>query len=172
MAMSAGDWLAQLQALLPSGLAWPRDPDATLTAVLRGWAVELAQVELDAKTHLDALLPDSAQTTYLVDWERVLGVYGREAVLAQLAARGGADKAYFIALASRLGRTVTQIQDNLVGKRGGMFANSPCNNGLHQFNDAFLWRVTLEGAGPAPALEALFKRLKPAHTAVEFIYLG
>lgn len=170
--MSANDWLKQLQALLPPGLAWPRDPDATLTAVLRGWAIDLAATEQDAEIHLDALLPDSEQTAYLPEWERVLGVVGRAAVMAQLAARGGATPAYFIDLAARLGYTVFQIQQNFTGKSEGMFANSLCNGGLHQFNGAFAWIVNVEGTGPAGQLEAMFKALKPAHTAVSFNYLG
>ena len=43
MRATSDDYLRVLQALLPPGAAWPRDPDATLTKVLAAWADDLAQ---------------------------------------------------------------------------------------------------------------------------------
>lgn len=165
------DYLAQLLALLPEGDAWPRDTDTDLARVLRGIAVELARIEGDADRLAESALPDSAVDDLLPDWERVLGVAGRAAVVAQIAARGGASKAYFTDLASRLGYQV-QIEDGFTGRVEGMSTVSDCNASLYTDDRAFTWRVHVAGSGPALPLEALFLKLKPAHTAVEFVYEG
>lgn len=44
MALTVDDYLAQLQALLPSGPAWPRDVNADLTKLLMAEADELARI--------------------------------------------------------------------------------------------------------------------------------
>jgi len=65
--MRADDYLHQLQALLPSGPAWPRDRDAVLTQLLAAFAEEFARI--DART---AQLIEEAdpRATYdlLADW--------------------------------------------------------------------------------------------------------
>ena len=46
--MTAPDYLASLQALLPQGFAWPRQADAALTRLLLAWADEFARVDIRA----------------------------------------------------------------------------------------------------------------------------
>jgi hypothetical protein len=41
-ALTQADFLASLQARLPRGRAWPRDPDSNLTAFLNGFAAAAA----------------------------------------------------------------------------------------------------------------------------------
>lgn len=169
MGLTAEEYLRQLQALLPEGWAWTQDDDATLTAVLRGWADDHAVTDADATRVVDSAMPDGEADDLLANWERVLGVEGRDAVIAAISAQGGATPAYFIGLAERLGITVT-IVDNLTGGTVGMKCNSPCNSNLHTYDKSHWWEVRVDGAGPMPGLQALFRRLKPAQTAVVFVY--
>lgn len=166
--MTAAHYLQQLQALLPTGRAWPRDPEAIPTKRLQALADELARVDARAQDAINEVLADTTDER-LSEWELITGVSGREAVLAQLAAQGGADEVYFIELANILGLTAT-IDDDLTGYEPNFTCISPCNADLQGFNKRFWWRVTVDAAGPQPALEALFIKLKPAHTRVEFVY--
>ncbi len=56
--MTKDDYLKTLQSLLPSGRAWTRDPDATLTDVLSVFAFALAQVDRQAHAVLAAWKDD------------------------------------------------------------------------------------------------------------------
>ncbi len=168
MVMSPAHYLQQLQALLPLGRAWPRDPDAVLTRRLQALADELARVDARAAAALDEVIPDHAAER-LPEWEVLTGVSGREAVLAQLSAQGGSTETYFIELTDVLGLAIT-IDDDLTGYQPNFTCVSPCNAALQGFNKRFWWQVTVAAAGPQPALEALFIKLKPAHTRVTFFY--
>lgn len=67
------DYLAQIQALLPEGRAWPRDPDATVTRLLAAVAGGFARLDTHAGGLLDDVRP-GAGVHHLTDWERVLGL--------------------------------------------------------------------------------------------------
>lgn len=112
--MNEQDYLAQLQALLPRGAAWPRDPNAVLTQVLEALAQEPARLHAEALALLDEADPrTTAQLLY--DWERVAGLPSpcvtteqstaerRNALVARLTGVGGQSRQYFIDLATRLG---------------------------------------------------------------------
>lgn len=172
---TADDYLRALQALLPRGHAWPRDPDATQTQVLRA----LAQVYGRSTVRALALLIDAFPATaveLLPEWLSALGVpvpgtvldtttAGRQAqVVAALTSVGGASAAYFIALCAGLGRTVTITQYTPFTVR------KPCNLPAAGDNWAHTWLVTIPGI-PLPALEALVTRYSPAHTVVVFKYV-
>lgn len=199
MGLTTADYTAQLQALLPPGLAWTRRADAVLTHLLAAFAAALAEVdsrsisivgEADARSPLE-MLPD---------WERVCGLpeicsaalestlqERRSAVAAKLTAIGGNSKAYFMAMAESMGYTVEidEFRPFLTGvnrcgdQLGGGHAVRYC------------WRVRVTGprytafiAGGsrvgdklgkldrAVDLECKFNRLKPAHTRLIFSYEG
>ena len=109
--------LTQLQALLPHGKAWPREPDAILTKVLAGLAHSSAQTEEE----VDALVREAdPRLTHalLTDWERVLGLPDcgivpatmeerRQAVQAKLTENGLINDAGLVELATRLGFDIT-----------------------------------------------------------------
>jgi uncharacterized protein YmfQ (DUF2313 family) len=189
----------QLQALLPSGLAWPQDPDSTLAKVLAAMAEELARV--DSRT-LQLIEEADPRTAYelLPDWERVCGLPDtctgtgaqtiaerRAAVAAKLTARGGASIAYFQALAEHLGYTV-----RIDVFRPFMCGRSRCGDALNgPATVRHYWRVTVTGPRFTPFrcgasqcgdslgkisraadLECLLNRLKPAHTQVIVAYQG
>ncbi len=70
---SRADYLAQLQALLPSGAAWPRGPDTTLTRLLDALAADLARLDAAAGGLLAVARPDTIGPL-LDDWDRVMGL--------------------------------------------------------------------------------------------------
>lgn len=170
-AYSVADYTAALQALMPRGLAWPRDPDATQTQVLAALSAIYARTNARA----NALLVDAFPATsveLLGEWESALGVPGplgtldptipgqQAQVVAALVGLGGASVAYFIALCAGLGVTVTitQYTRYTVAK--------PCGTPIAGDNWAHTWLVT--GAAGHAALEALVTQYSPAHTIVVF----
>ncbi len=123
--MTAEDYLADLQALAPPGMAIPRHPDAMLTKLFLAMADMLAIADAAANSLYDEADP---RTTYqlLPDWERVAGLPDpilveaaaadgispgmdeRHAwLVSRLTAVGGQSAAYFIALAASLGVAIT-----------------------------------------------------------------
>lgn len=112
--MTAEEYRSQLQALLPSGAAWPREPGAILTKTLHAVADELARVDVRAD---DLLTESDPRSTFelLGDWERAFGLPAacvpagqttterRSALAAKVAALGGQSRAYFLELANAIG---------------------------------------------------------------------
>lgn len=180
------DYLAALQALLPRGAAWPRDAGSTQTKLLAGFVPSFYRSNLAANRLLVDVFPATA-IDLLPEWESALGLpdligappstlSGRQAaVVDAFADTGGQSIPYFIALAARLGVTVTiatyrphTVQDSVV---------API------FSDewAFTWEVTAPLSAGAPygstpgvaqrtpgfgneALESVFAAYKPAST--------
>lgn len=114
MRATGTDYLHQLQALLPVGPAWTREPGAVLTGLLDGQAVELARAH---NRLVDLVDEGDPQTTVelLEDWERVVGLPDccigiastiearRALVLGRLTARGGQSAAYYQAICAAAG---------------------------------------------------------------------
>lgn len=112
------DFLVALQSLLPRGRAWPRDADAKLTLLLRGFAK--AQAEAHAR-QIDLLIDAfPARTEELIaEWEASLGLpdpcIGPQAliserqgqIVARLTNSGGQSIAYYQDLAVSLGGSIT-----------------------------------------------------------------
>ena len=195
------DYLAILQGLLPRGMAWPRDPDAVLTAVLDGLAAELARHH--GRTE-DLLYRESwppSALEMLADWERVLGLPDicmpavtaleerRAHVISRLRARGGQSIAYFTGIALDLGYPV-QVQEFRPFRCGF----SRCGD-VHRVGSAEMrahWRITVPGPRITPFraglsrcgvdplgkidraedLECVVRRLAPAHTQLDIAYQG
>lgn len=195
MPYSADDYRSLLKALLPPGRAFPREPGTTLDGLLGAMAQELARVDARGEQLLTEVIP-STTSEMLADWERAAGLpdncsgslaetmQGRRAdLVSKLAAQGGQSKAYFIALAARLGFTITI--DEFRPFRAGM---STAGDDLTNGDWVFTWRVN---GPPVPvirfaagqsnageplaswgntALECRLNRLKPAHTIIIFTY--
>lgn len=183
-----------LAALLPLGGAWPREVGSALMQFLASLAAEFQR--LDGRAAQLLAETDPATTTELLgDWERVVGLPDpcvttaqtvaerRQALEGRLTAVGGQSRAFFIALASRLGYSVTIDE----------FASSTAATaaGISFTGDewAHIWRVNVPttvavtpfraGAGAAgeplrawsnEVIECQFNRYKPAHTRVLFAY--
>lgn len=198
MGMSRADYLIQLQALLPQGPAWPREPAALLTRLLDAFAEEFARIDARADQLIDEADP---RTTYelLADWERVTGLPGtcallagidftveqrRAALVTKLTERGGQSRAYFIAMAADLGYLGAAIEEYRP-----MTCNDTCNDALWSDDDRFAWTLQLPSDGgiflatcnspcdsPLAAwgndqLECAINEDKPAHTTVLFAYV-
>jgi uncharacterized protein YmfQ (DUF2313 family) len=185
-----------LAGLLPSGQAWPRDPQSALQQLVRSFAAELERLDMRAAQLLAETDPAST-TELLPDWERVVGLPDpcvttgqtvaerRLALEGRLTSVGGQSRRFFIELAARLGYSVTIDE----------FASSTAATaaGISFTGDgwAHIWRVNVPttvavtpfraGAGAAgeplrvwsnEVIECQFNRYKPAHTQVLFAYAG
>ena len=158
-----------LRLLFPLELGGVFDDDMAI----EGSHLDGAQTSAD--TLLAEMFPDEADGL-LSSWERVTGVTPeagdslqtrRDRVVAQLRARGGLSREYFTSLAEALGYTVA-----IDALRPFVCGVSVCGEELGAEGVVYLWRVTVNAAGPDAYLEALFRKLKPAWTGVEFIYTG
>ena len=191
MAMTTGQYTSMLQALLPPGMAWPRDPDAVLTALLRAWADEFAREGRRVDDLLNEFIP-TQERELVPDWENLLGLspaslsidQRRAAVGNKLATVGGQSRQYFIGLATLLGYTGMTIDEF-----SPMTCNGNCNNALTSVDDAYVWRVNLPAAGGVftascnsdcnsplsswshALIEGVFRKLRAADTDVIFAYV-
>lgn len=194
MGMSADRYREQLQALLPRGEAWPRDPGAVLTALLDALAQEFGRVDMRADNLLDELDPRTTNEL-LLDFERVYGLPGpcittaqttterRAALVAQITEIGNLSRQYFIDLAARLGYTITitEFQQFRVGQ-------SAVGDALYGDDWIYAWQVNAaldtinefqvnQNAVGDPlrswgneSLECAITARKPAHTTLIFSY--
>lgn len=195
MTGSVRDYIEQLAALLPPGLAIRRETDTNVYKLLHGMAEELARVD----TRSDDLLRESDPRTtleLLADWETQVGLpdpcldgvdqtvqQRRDAVVARLTGRGGQSRQFFIDLAASLGYTVT-ITEFRPFRAGISDAGDALTNG----DWIFAWRINAPEttiyefrAGESTAgeplrswgnerLECAIDRVKPAHTILQFAY--
>lgn len=196
MRVTAADYLHMLQQLLPTGAAWPRDAEATLTRLLAAYADSLARAHNRAMDLLDEADPRST-AEMLADWEATAGLPDacagaattvqerRAALIAKLVSRGGQSRRFFIDLAEALGFQVT-ITEFGPFRAGASAAGDPCCSELWRF----VWRVNAPEtttvafrAGASAAGEPLAKwgnallecavtAKCPAHTTVQFAYGG
>lgn len=195
MALTQQDYLRQMQALLPLGPAWPRDEDASITRILSGLATELARIDARALGLIEEADPRTATELFL-EWEAEAGLpdecaiaFGgeqsiaqrRAALLGRLTTLGGQSVAYFVGLAQTLGFTITITEYRLHD------CNDDCEYPIYDTPWAFAWQVnaplntitelSCEDDCEMPIrvwgnalLECVLKRLKPAHTILNFSY--
>lgn len=196
MAYSAPQYVGQMQALLPTGAAWPRDPDATLTQLLAALAEEFARVDARVEQLVTEFDPRSAYEL-LDEWEAALGlpdactaaattVSARQAAIwRKLAFVGGQSRAFYIGLAAALGYAIEIHEfdpdvDDFDGSLTALIAG-----GRYRF----VWRVHVLNAGDftffrmgdeiggrfregdtSIDLECIITASRPAHTHVIFSY--
>lgn len=192
--MSAEAYRAQLQALLPSGAAWPRESNTALARFLAALAEEFARVDFRAEQLVDEADPRTT-AELLADWERVAGLPDscvtvaqttqerRDALVAKLTNLGGQSRQFFTDLAARLGYsiTITEFHPFQVG-------SSAVGDALNGDAWTLAWRVNaptttvrefrVGGSAVGDALrswgnellECAITRTKPAHTHVQFGY--
>ncbi len=195
MVVTLQAWLAALQALLPPGRAFTREPDGVLSKVLGA----IAAMYLAAQLKVEALLAQADPrhaSSMLPDWEAMLGLPDRctpsgqtildrqRAAYQRLVEQGGQSRSYFIGLAGLLGEAAVTITEF---KR--MTCNSNCNSALYSLADVFTWRANIPHAAlnvrlmncnsncnsalqqyTPSTIECAFKERKPAHTSVIFAY--
>lgn len=154
MAMIGEQYLTMLQALLPTGMAWPRDPDAVLTNLLRAWADEFAREGMRIDDVLNESIPVNVREL-LTDWERVLALpdsctsavdlsieQRRAAVGTKITAVGGQSRQFFIDLAASLGFPGATIDEFRP-----MTCNDTCNDAVFSQDDRYAWRINIPSSG-------------------------
>ena len=188
--MTQDQYASMLGALLPSGAAWPRDPQSNLSRLLSSWADEYTRESGRVDDLLAEFLPGGANEM-LSDWERVLGLpdeccsvgapvtmsQRRTRVAEKLIGRGGQSKAYFIGLAARLGYT-----DVTISEFRQLTCTDPCDGAVYGQDWRFAWQLnvgdyiaihamTCEDPCDSPLrswqqneLLCRINQLKPAHT--------
>lgn len=146
--MDGQAYLSLLQAVLPPGAAWPREPNAQLTKLLQALADEMARVH----ARCDDLLSeaDPARTyEMLTDWERAYGLppaclvgisqtiqQRRDALVAQISGIGGQSAQYFIDLAASAGYAIT------ISNYSPWTFNDPFSEPMYGLEWRFAWLVT------------------------------
>ena len=193
-AIDSDGFAHQLQALLPTGAAWPRQDGATLTAIIRAMADGLARCDFRARALLDEFDPRTA-SELLTDWETELGLPDscagqaetikgrRDAIITKLTSIGDQSPVYFIKVAELLGYSII-IEEH-----------DQFRFGRNRFGDRFVgggWQHTWTVHAPSvtevrfrfgvgrfgerllnfgnKSLECAIHRYKPAHTHVIFSY--
>lgn len=195
--MNAEDYLTQLQALLPPGAAWTRDPDATLTRLLHAFADGLARIdaratdllrEADPREALELIpewlaafgLPD--ECTDAASLETLAGQ--RAALLARVTQQGGATAAYLIGLAADIGFeiTITEIRPSVCGVMvcgdelipgEAIFSfevNAPATSVIEAECGNMQCGDPLGYIEPNEVLECVIRRYMPAHLVPIFLY--
>jgi uncharacterized protein YmfQ (DUF2313 family) len=190
-------YLTQLQALLPPGRAWSRDPDAALTAVIGISADGLARADARAGSLIRESDPRDA-IELLEQWEGMFGLPDscappeaydtlaeRRAALAQrVTAIGGVTPQYLIDLAAAMGFAITiteirptvcgvaQCGDELIPAEAifGFEINAPATSVIDAECGNTECGEPLGSAVENTALECLVRRVAPAHTTPYFNY--
>lgn len=192
---SAAQYRQQLQALLPQGIAWPREDAAPLTRLLDGFSDELGRLDARAEQLVREANPRTT-LELLPDWERVAGLpdactvsptektieQRRAALLRKLASLGGQSRAYFVSLCSVLGFNVTITEFDL------HTCMSDCMVAVNGLPWRYAWRINVATAETVSyftvtdtcstplaswgnaEFECVLTRLKPAHTILIFAY--
>lgn len=169
---SNADMLGALQALMPRGRAWPRDPNALQTKLLSGLAPSFQRVTT-AAAGLLADAPPSAPVYLLPEWQETLNLpdpcagssptlqQQQAQVLARFVGVGSNTQAGYIQFAANLGYTITVRYE------------APFRMGVNGMGDPlgdqgwmFVWNVV------CPALDAVLEceinSVNQAHTPVIF----
>jgi uncharacterized protein YmfQ (DUF2313 family) len=171
--LTQADFLRALQALMPTGRAWPRDPAATLTAVLNGLAAIFARQTAAA----NGLLIDSFPATtvhLLTEWQSTLAqpdpagptpanlAQAQQFVKAKFGLPGGQSVQSFLDFATAYGITISV--DVRAPFRSGQ---SRAGQQVGTSDWFFGWYIHLPTA-QAP-YEGLLAEISPAHTVLNFI---
>jgi uncharacterized protein YmfQ (DUF2313 family) len=116
---SGDDYAQQLAALLPQGLAWPREADSVLMKTVRGLAQIFGFVDARAADLLEIESDPRKTIELLIDWERNFGlpdpcyvqaqtIDQRHALLIlKMTLLGAQSREWFIWAAAWLGYTIT-----------------------------------------------------------------
>ena len=194
-AYSVSDFTVAMQSLLPTGMAWPRDPDATQTQVMAG----LAPTYVRQSARSAQLLADSFPATsyeLLPQWEATLGLpdqclgsvstiqLRRSQVVSRLAGQGGQSAANFISYAAALGYVGCTVTNFAPFRAGQSTAGQPCGGPAWSHTwaiNAPINTIRPFSAGVSAAgeplctwgnalLECKLSMIEPAHSILQFRY--
>lgn len=189
--------LMMLQALLPPGIAWTREPGKVLTRLLDGFSGLFATIDKRAEDLIYESDPTTT-TEMLEDWERVTGLpdpclgpgpseaIRRERLRTRLIPPETCNPSDIISLAASLGYQGCTIQELDTFR-----CTSQCTESLYSEDSIFSWvlvvpataniqhfttqsRCTdqLAGISGHELLECVIRETTPIHTEVMFAYGG
>lgn len=183
--MNAESYARALKKLLPPGALWCLDAVSKLSSSFLAVGDELVRADARGTMLIEETDPRTATET-LGDWETMLGLPDadvatipattaarRLAVTQKYVRQGGQNAAYYISLAHACGWTiyVGDGYDQTVFRAG----RGRCGDRLYGPSWSFVWRVDVDFAAPVALtnveLEAIIRRVAPAHTVVVFNYL-
>jgi uncharacterized protein YmfQ (DUF2313 family) len=158
----------------PTGIVWTGDTGSRYYRLLQGIAAELVRFHNRCNDMIDEALPDTT-SEQLADWERVLALPDpyqalaigtadadrREALTNRLAMYGGANVAYWVAMAAKFNVTVAiaeTLSPFVWSVTGAEWTRMTCASDC----DASI----LEATDLGNYIRYLFERFKPAHTFI------
>jgi uncharacterized protein YmfQ (DUF2313 family) len=191
---SVADYLAALQALMPRGRVWSKDPSSVQSQALACFVPTFVRSNQAANNLLVDAFPATADSL-LPEWESTLGLpdpcagpsptlqQRQDQVVARLTNAGGQSIPFFVGYAKSLGYsvTITQFTPFRVGQQRA-------GDAVGIVDWAFAWRVNAPastvvyftaGRGTAgqplaswgnEVLQCELTEIKPAHTEVLFAY--
>jgi len=157
------DYFTALAALLPQGIAWPREPDSIIMTVVYGLAGVMGYVDGRAADLLERESDPRQTVELLPDWERNWGLpdpcYAepltigerQRALVQRMTILGAQSREFFIGVAAFLGYTVTiseyrpfmvgldRAGDNRTINPDGSYSEWPCQIGPPEMR--FAWTV-------------------------------
>ena len=164
---SSSDYQAGFADLLPSGPAWPRDPESVLMTLLGGLAGIWGDVvDERANTLLTVESDPRIALQLLPDWETAFGLPDpcsaevatltsrNAALVAKMTNQGGQSAAYFIALAASMGYaiTITEYAPVMCGvsrcgdtRPGGVGTLDAYRWEIGGSDMRFVWKITQTG---------------------------
>ncbi len=170
--------LDTLQALMPSGPAWPRDADAEQTSLARALSYEFSRVKMRARDLIEEMDPRTT-TEMLPDWERVYGLpdecaqpttlAGRRIALqGRMTGRGSPSIPNIGSISEGIGYPIT-ITENY--RTADMFScTSPCNSPLRTRKWMYLWTSTARYGTANTEYECVLDSITPSYTVLETEY--
>lgn len=189
------DYVQGWNELLPTGPAWPREPDTVLQSVVTG----LAQIwgeDVENSAELLLVTESYPRTTNILlpDWEAAFGLPDQclpipsdvaarqQALVARMTFLGAQSRQFFIAQAALYGQTVSireysPYQCGISGV-GDTTAIDPDGLGSYRWGlmrpeMRFVWTITptaLTASWNGADIYCVMNRWKPAHTQVVFDY--
>ena len=197
--MNAKDYKSMLWALMPQGMAWPREHDSAEDNLLGAEAAELARVDERAQDLIEECDP---QTTaeMITDWERVVGLpdecsklgttlnIRRGDVVNKLITCGDMRPSFYLQIAHNLGYTNVTIREwnpfecgfSQCGGRdmlGAVTIRHVWSIEFHEPVKVDWFRAGASRCGDHLGIWPLawdlicrIEKLKPAHTRVLYIY--
>lgn len=190
----ASDFVGAIHALMPRGIAWPKDPSSIMGQVIAGLAPTwVRHTQANNNLLVDAFPATAVQL--LPEWESALGLpdpcagesptlAGRQQqVVARFTNSGGQSIPYFIAFAKTLGYSVTATEFTQF-RVGQQAMGSPVANQDWGFtwqinsplNTVSYFRTGQSNVGQPLAswgnavLQCELTAIKPAHTYLNFAY--
>ena len=181
-ARDASAYADMLTELLPKGPAWTRKVTSNLRKLFLALGTELARIHDLAAYFLRETSP-AHTTDFLDEWEKELGLpivpsapitgvdARREEIFRKARSLGGCSPAYFEELAAIFGYNVV-IEEMFDGASPFKAGISRAGDALTQGLYLFTFKVTVHGLTTTPDvfLETMLRSVKPANTAIFFVY--